>query len=226
MRATVRKWHLALLADVVDSRSIERFAAWRDKRLRRATLSQRRAGLIRFDYTVTAWDEFQTVAASPRHLYRIAFDLRRRFHPAGLRIGVGIGKAILPRSPQGKLNERAGGEAFILAREAMEELNTRKAQRAGELTKVRCSAPLVEEFANLIFCLQDPLVKNISARQWTAVNALLDHGSQEAAAQIMQVDKSTVSRALNRAHYWKIDASAETAGKLLEHELHNFVQLS
>lgn len=214
MRTTKDRWYAVVLADVINSRRWPGFASLRDPRMQSASRAHRRHGWTRFNYTVTTWDEFQNVAADPRHLPRIVFDLRRRFRPAELRIGIGVGDVDLPlRAP---LNQRSSGEAFVLAREALGQLDGSREQRQGRITWLRSASPLVEELGHLIFSLQDPLVQRVTMKQWQTIDAFLETPSQEAAARRLRVDKSTVSRNLRRACYWQIEASVVSAGNMID----------
>jgi hypothetical protein len=52
-----------------------------------------------------------------------------------------------------------------------------------------------------VYSLHDTLLADISPKQWEAIQAYLAGGSQEAAAKQLDIDKSTVSRTLQRAFY-------------------------
>jgi ATP phosphoribosyltransferase len=112
------------------------------------------------------------------------------------------------------LNEQATGEAFILAREALRKVEESRDAREGRVSLVRCASGRVEEFGNLVFGLQDPLVLAITARQWANIDTVVERGSQKNAARKLRVERSTVSRSLARAKYWPIEESIAAAGRL------------
>jgi hypothetical protein len=63
-----------LLIDVADSTSKPDFRDGRDRRIERLNGEHRERGWIAADYTVTAWDEFQSVSWERQHLPRILLD--------------------------------------------------------------------------------------------------------------------------------------------------------
>lgn len=196
-----------ITADVVGSRTIPEFPALRDSRLHVASDLHLARQMVLVPYTITTWDEFQTIAVSPAELPDIIFDLRRCFYPVQLRIGAGIGTIDEPaREP---INEFAGGDAFLLARDALDTVGER-------LTRIRCQVELVQRVANLTYRLHDALLAEISPKQWEAIGAYIEGGSQEAAAVRLGVDKSTVSRTLARAHYWELVSAREELRYVLQ----------
>jgi hypothetical protein len=222
MSATARAMHAVITADVIHSRRWTRFTAIRNRKLKKASAAHQGRGLVLGAYTVTTWEEFQNIASEPRHVPRLIFDLRRLFHPLQLRIGVGLGK--VNRPIRGPINQ-AGGEAFILAREAVEQPKRGRGEKFDRVTYIRCSAALLQDFSNLFFGLQDSLVGSISAKQWGAIDAQMTSSNQDIAARKLGVGKSTVSRNLRRAHYWQIESSIGSMDALLDRLLHENVQL-
>ena len=191
MSATAPRLHAVLTADVIHSRQWPRFASLRDGKLKRASVAHQRSGLVLGRYTVTTWDEFQNIASEPHDVPRLIFDLRRIFHPLQLRIGLGLGRVNQPiRVP---LNQ-AGGEAFVLAREAVEQLKTGRGEKFERMTFVRCAAAPLQELANLFYGLHDSLVGNITEKQWRTINAHIAAPNQDVAARKLGVSKSTVSK--------------------------------
>jgi hypothetical protein len=222
MSATTRPIHAVITADVIHSRKWARFSAIRNRKLKRASAAHQSRGLVCGRYTVTTWDEFQNIASEPRHVPRLIFDLRRIFHPLQLRIGVGLGK--VDRPIRGPINQ-AGGEAFVLAREAVEQLKSGRGEKFDRITYVRCGTALLQDLANLFFGLQDGLIGGISEKQWGTINAQMASPNQDSAARKLGVGKSTVSRNLRRAHYWQIEASIGSMEALIARLLHVNVQL-
>ena len=222
MSATARSPHAVITADVIHSRQWARFTAIRNRKLQKASAAHQSRGLVLGRYTVTTWDEFQNIAAAPRHVPRLVFDLRRIFYPLHLRIGVGLGK--VDRPIRGPINQ-AGGEAFVLAREALEHLKTGRGERFDRITYVRCGAALVQDLVNLFFGLQDSLIASVSEKQWRTINAQMASPNQDIAARKLGISKSTISRSLRRAHYWQIEAAINSMETLIEPLWHANVQL-
>ncbi len=108
MPADVLRPGFALLVDVPGSRDESDFVAGRDKRLKALSARHVEQGWVRSPYTVTAWDEFQTFLWDGRAVPRVILELRQRFVPWELRIGVGQGgiRGWRTRRP---INEAVGG---------------------------------------------------------------------------------------------------------------------
>jgi hypothetical protein len=204
--------YAVITADVVNSRKVVSFRAVRDRKLKAATALHTTQKLILSPYTITAWDEFQTVMSRPEHTPRIILDLRRIFHPLELRIAVGIGHASgVKKNP---INVYAGGEAFERAREAADLLQA-GAFKFRVLTRFETGNETLDTIANTIYGLQDSLLEGTSARQWETVGLQLETGSQEKTAKKLKVDISTVSRNLKRGHYWQLLETARAMEAIL-----------
>jgi len=209
--------HAVITAEVIHSRKWDRFTALRNRKLRQASAAHQKQGLVLSRYTVTTWDQFQNIASDLRQVPRLLFDLRRLCYPLELRIGVGFGRLDRPiRTP---INE-SGGEAFVLAREAMDQLKSGPVEKFPRRTNVRCATAWLEGLANLFFDLQDSLAGSISKRQWDTINAQMASPNQEKAARKLGVVASTISRNLRRAHYWQIEAAIQSMQQLLDLLLH------
>src|SRR5213082_3562336 len=81
-----------LIADVMASSARKNMRTQLGKNLAAASERHLKQKLIRFPYTVTAGDEFQTIAAQLSPVPALLLDLRASLWPLPLRIGVGIGK--------------------------------------------------------------------------------------------------------------------------------------
>jgi hypothetical protein len=199
--ATSPQHYSVITADVIGSRKVRSFSAQRDARLNALSKLHMDNGLILSHYTVTAWDEFQTILSLPEHTPRVLFDLRRLFSPLGLWIAVGMGEASgVDRQP---INKYAGGEAFERARKAADRL------RSGS-PKYRIFTCFVtgdqdfDTIANTIYYLQDSLLAGGTEKQWAAINMMEETHSMEYAAQQLGINISTVSRNLKRGYYWQM----------------------
>jgi hypothetical protein len=207
MRAR-RPKHAVLIIDVVHSTALA-------DRLRPALLSRLRslsrlhlaARRIRLPYVVTAGDEFQTLASAPGQVPVLIFELRRLFRPLVLRIGVGIGGiAGRVRAPVNLLS----GEAFILARSALESVHDSTSHRFEVLTGLRANTPGFDTIANTIYGLHDTLVQNISEKQWQTINAYLKTKRVDLTARSLGVNLSTVSRNLKRGYLRQLEETVAT----------------
>lgn len=217
----------ALTADIVRSRDIPDFREWRDGRLQAVSKRHQKEGWIRAPYTVTAWDEFQTLLSSVGHAARLIFDLRLQFYPHHLRIGIGIGDITgLPKRRE-RINATLGGPAFERAREALDSL--KKNRKSEALTAFQSGDPDLDLALNLIYQLHDTLLQQATPRQWETIKAYAGARRQELAATggRMGLDVSTVSRNLQRGHYWQMERTVQGVSdllrsRLLVHESTNF----
>ncbi|HKW89463.1 MAG TPA: SatD family protein [Candidatus Acidoferrales bacterium] len=196
-----------LIADVVASGTRAPLRTLLQARLAAASRAHLRNKWIRLPYAITAGDEFQTLAARLDVLPRMLLDLRSRMRPLGLRIGVGIGK--VPGRIAPPVN-RLDGEAFRLARQAIESLKKPGANSTGGLTAFRTRNAEFDSEINLIYTLEDTLVRKITEPQWKTIRARMKSRRIEDAARALGLDASTVSRNLKRGYYGQLMAT--TAG--------------
>lgn len=206
----------ALIADVRGSRKISDFVALRDRKLAWASSKHLSLGLIQAPYAVTVWDEFQTLTGRTEDIPRIIFDLRRLFQPLSLWIGVGIGEVTgLPAATGGRpLSDVAGGEAFLSARDAIDKVKDR-AGKYRRLTAFQSAEAARDELLGHLYGLHDTLLMQITSTQWRTIDAVIDVGQQDEAAEKLGVSPSTVSRNLRRAHYWQMLETREAAVKIM-----------
>ena len=219
MRTTKpNRLYAVITADVVHSRRLPRFPPVRDARLRLRSRLHLDRKLVLQQYTVTTWDEFQNILADLSRLPPVILDLRRYFYPLQLRIAVGIGEVTQPhRKP---LNVFAAGEAFELARQAMENLKSGKSQKLG-LTQIKSANEQFDRVANLIYNLHDTLLEQVSAKQWKTINVQMETQQQQVTARRLRLDESTVSRNLQRAFYWQMEKTIEVMSELLKAQFGN-----
>jgi len=189
MRAR-RPKHAVLIIDVVRSTALA-------DRLRPALLSRLRslsrlhlaARRIRLPYVVTAGDEFQTLASAPGQV------------PIG--IGGIAGRVMAPVN-------LLSGEAFILARGALESVHDSTSHRFEALTALRANTPGFDTIANTVYGLHDTLVQNISEKQWQTINAYLKTKRVDLTARALGVNLSTVSRNLKRGYLRQLEETVAT----------------
>jgi hypothetical protein len=212
-----------VLADVVDSRSIQEFRTLRDRRLAELSHRHREHGVTLASYAVTSWDEFQNVCAAPRDLPRMIWDLRCAFRPHSLWIAVGFGEIDWRPQENEPLNLSATGEAFEHARRAMAILEQEGSAKYTRLTAFSGSDPLIVDLLDITYRLHDTLIQKITERQWETILAQQQTGHREETAARLGIDESTVSRNLKRAYWWQIQDTLELLPKALDC-LHQNVQ--
>jgi len=211
--ADVGARYAVITADIVKSRTIEDFRSKRDRALESLSKSHLDQGFILSEYTITAWDEFEAIAARLVDVPAILLDLRRRFFPIRLQIAVGIGELSDIGEP---VNAFAGGIAFERARDALIRL------KAEQTTMARSSLFVSdnEEFdsiANTVYHLHDTLLRGITLKQWMTIDIQLNAQSQEPATKLLGIGKSAVSRRLKRGFYWQIVETRKAMTKLIEY---------
>ncbi|HTV60392.1 MAG TPA: SatD family protein [Verrucomicrobiae bacterium] len=196
-----------LLADVVASGRQKRLREILGEALRRASLAHQKKGWIRVPYAITAGDEFQAVVPHLERLPELILDLRRRLRPLNLRLAAGAGAIHGPvRAPVNRMQ----GEAFVRARQAMDELKSGRLHKYPAFTAFRTGNPILDRSLNLIYGLNDTLLRAATLKQWQAMEAHFQKQSVKGAARALGLDESTVSRRLSRGHYWQIVETAQT----------------
>lgn len=209
-------------ADIVDSAKIEGLQKIRDRALDELSHRHLREKRVLGRYTVTAWDEFQNVLASPTEIPDVVWDLRLAFRPVNdLKIGIGLGGIDELPGPKTPINEVSSGDAFLRAREALSRMKTDKY----DLRTVVCSdEPSLDHDLNLIYMLVDSLLSNLSDRQWQTIIDYRETRNQEMAAQRRDVNVSTVSRTLQRGFFWQMVDARKDLRELIGRRLHLGVQ--
>lgn len=203
-----------LLVDVAGSSSLPGFREGRDRRIRKLSKRHREKQWIAASYTVTAWDEFQSVLWNLEVLPHILLDIREVFAPWEVYIAVGCGAVTGWRSEK-PINEVLSGEGFERARQAMDELKSSKGDKYRRLTRIRSPDNDRDTLLNLIYGLHDTLVQQVTERQWQTIGAALRLDNQEDVAKRLGVQPSTVTRNLKRGHYWQIKETAAVLSLLL-----------
>jgi hypothetical protein len=205
--------YAVLIADIVASTARRDVRALLRKNLAAASEKHLRRKLIRLPYTVTAGDEFQTMTGELPALPALILDLRSALRPLSLRVGVGIG------SVSGRIQppvNQLTGEAFQLARRAIEGIKERRLFKFAVLTAFASGNEDFNDTINLIYGLHDTLVLQITSKQWEAIGAFLSRETLAPTARRLRVDISTVSRNLKRGYYWQLAETVNRAGSFIE----------
>ena len=206
------KLYAVLIADVVASTSQRGFRNRLGATLAVASKRHLRRKLIRLPYSVTAGDEFQTVCANLRALPQLILDLRLLLQPLSLRIGVGIGRIADRIEPP---VNRLGGEAFQLARKAIDTAKSGGAFKFGGLTIFFSRDAAFNETMNLIYGLNDTLLSGVTRKQWNTIAAFTRNPALANTSKRLKRDASTISRNLKRGYYWQLSETVKVAESLL-----------
>ena len=204
--------YAVLIADVVESSSWQSLRQLLGRTLSAASARHLHRKLIQLPYSVTAGDEFQTVVANLPALPQIILDLRIMLQPRSLRIGVGFGR--ITDRIQPPVN-RLGGEAFQLARQAMQTVKTGRQFKFENLTAFGSRQSAFDETINLIYGLHDTLVAGITEKQWETIAAFTSNPTLASTSRRLKLDASTISRNLKRGYYWQLTATAKVVESLI-----------
>ncbi len=207
---SIKVWGV-LIADVIGSSSTPNLRSMLNAKLRIASLAHQE--LLRLPYAITAGDEFQTLTAELKGLPGLVFDLRRRLRPLQVRVGIGIGPVPNPVRPP--VNE-LGGPAFQWARQAIVETKSGHTHKFEVRTAFRSANGEFDRVANLVYGLHDTLIRDLTEKQWQAIDAYIAKKRVDLAARALGISVSTASRSLKRGHFWQIEETIETMKKVIE----------
>jgi hypothetical protein len=205
--------HAVLIADVMASSARANVRTQLGKKLAAASEKHLKQKLIRFPYTITAGDEFQTIATELAWVPALLLDLRAALQPLPLRIGVGIGEVADRLQPP---VNRLTGQAFQFARRGIDNVKASGLFKFAVLTAFASHNEQFDQTINLLYGLHDTLVSQITAKQWQTIRQFLDQPALEQTAKRLKLDASTVSRNLKRGYYWQLSETAKAAGAFIE----------
>lgn len=205
--------YAVLIADVMASSERRNLRAQLEEKLAEASEKHLTQKLIRFPYTVTAGDEFQTIAPELASVPALLLDLRAALQPLPLRIGVGIGEITDRLQPP---VNRLTGPAFQFARRGIDNVKDSGLFKFETLTAFASRDEKFDRTINLLYGLHDTLVRQITPKQWETIRHFLDHPTLEQTARRLKLDTSTVSRNLKRGYYWQLSETAKAAGAFIE----------
>lgn len=205
--------YAVLIADVMASSARKNVRAQLGKKLAAASEKHLNQKLIRFPYTITAGDEFQTITAQLSSVPALLLNLRAALQPLPLRIGVGIGEVADRIQPP---VNRLTGEAFQFARRGIDNVKASGLFKFETLTAFASRNEHFDQTINLLYGLHDTLVSQITTKQWEAIRQFLNQPALEQTARRLKLDISTVSRTLKRGYYWQLSETAKAAGAFIE----------
>src|SRR5437879_1286665 len=208
--------YAVLIADIVASTARRDVRALLRKSVRAASEKHLLPSPIRLPDSVTAGDEFQTITAELPALPALILDLRSALRPLSLRVGVGIGRVSGRIQPP--VNQLTG-EAFELARRAIESIKEGRLFKFNVLTAFASGNEDFNETINLIYGLHDTLVLQITSKQWEAIGTFLSRPTLAPTARRLNVDIYKVSRNLKRGYYWQLAETVNRAGSFIERTL-------
>ncbi|MCB7137576.1 hypothetical protein [Cellulosimicrobium marinum] len=163
----------------------------------RALLADRPGVVVPFDRTVG--DEVQGVLDDPATVLDVVLDLLR---DGGWSVGVGVGAV---DEPLPAVSREASGEAFVRARDAVEQAKSRAATAP---VAVRGGRPGRAAEVEALVRLLAAVAERRSGPGWEAVDALARvGGTQKDVAGLLGISEQAVSQRL-RSALWPEEAAA------------------
>ena len=83
-------------------------------------------------------------------------------------------------------------------------------------TAFRSANAEFDRVANLVYALHDTLIRDLTEKQWQAIDAYLGKKRVDLAARALRISVSTASRSLKRGYFWQIEETIETMKKVIE----------
>jgi hypothetical protein len=160
-------------------------------------------------FTVTTGDEFQALLTEGSAAVEAAVSATDRFHPAGLRFGIGRGELDTDVNP----NQAIGmdGPCFHRARGAIEAAKTDETW-----LRVAGWSNDLDRHVNSLFDLVRCVREDWTDRQAEFALALTEHGTQKRVANCYEVSKSTVSESLSAGHVQEVRSAEQSLAALLQ----------
>jgi len=171
----------------------------------RALLEGRTGVVLGFERTVG--DEVQGVLDDPATVLDLVLDLLR---DGGWSVGLGVGAV---DEPLPAVSREASGEAFVRAREAVEQAKSRAATAP---VAVRGGHPARAAEVEALLRLLAAVVERRTSRGWEAVDALAHvGGTQKDVARALGVSEQAVSQRLRTALWPEEEAVRPVVARLL-----------
>lgn len=194
---------IVITADVIDSRK-----HFEETRVLQKKLQAIQSAELVMPFVLLRGDEIQGVMKESPSLTRVLRTLRYLCFPLQLRIGIGIGKIESSTTAEDKeINPwLVSGEAFFLAREALESMKKKKKP----VTVIKTGNPFYENICQAILILLDVIYSSWTLKQWQTVLTYEEQGTCEKAAKELGIAPQNVFKHCERAH-WKEVLTAERA---------------
>lgn len=192
-----------ITADVVKSReNLDYLNELEDK------LKTFKEPMIICPFSMSRGDEIQGVVEGWLKAPHIIRNLRNLCRPLKLRVGIGIG---ITKDSEIKTNSwQMTGQAFFLARMALEEV-----EKSGDsLTIVKTGISEFDEFINSIWLLIDTIQDKWTEKQWEAVQAYEKSGTYREASKILKISIQGVMKRCKAAQWSRLKKAEDTLGKI------------
>lgn len=205
---------VALIGDIRGSREVDdRKEVQAEFKRVVETLNDRvRDSAIASPFTVTTGDEFQVLLTDARAAVEAAVTASDRFHPTGLRFGIGCGTLETDVNPDQAIG--MDGPCFHRARAAINA-----AQQDGAWLRVSGWSNGLDQHVNAMSDLVQCVREDWTDRQAEFAHTLMETGAQKHVAAHYDVSKSTVSESLSAGHVQEVRAAENAVAAFLQEHL-------
>lgn len=199
------KKYIVLIADIRNSKKIEKRNEVQKKLLRTIDkINDYFYDSVASNFTITLGDEFQGVLKSSGEVLDIISYLRLYMPEIDFRYGIGIGR--ISTAINRKISIGADGEAFYLARKAIDIVKSYENKNTSIKTNlnIQCTNHKVVESLNLLLSNMAFMYSKMSKYQKDIVNQLLV-GKELVKKSIINIDKianNSLNRTLRRVGYY------------------------
>jgi hypothetical protein len=167
-------------------------------------------------FMITLGDEFQGLLTVGSSAIIIVDRIEREMYPVRLRFGIGVGEITTEININMPLG--ADGPAYYNARKAIDELKALENKKMVSKSSIRIGIQGydgISELTNSIFSLLTAIKETWTPRQVEIINSYLKTGTQIEAARLLNIDQSTVQKALSSSNYYHYRDAIETVAKAL-----------
>lgn len=212
------KPYIAVIGDIKSSKHLQDRLSLQNK-LKNIleTLNREYGNDIASNFMITLGDEFQGLLKNGRSAVYMMDRIERELYPVKLRFGIGVGEITTEIQPSMPLG--ADGPAYYLARERITTVKQSETKKRTPLRNTAISIQGHEEISSLlntIFILLSELKENWTGQQVEIMN-LYANGeyTQDAIAEKLNVNQSSVQRALAASGYYAYREALDTVSALL-----------
>lgn len=210
--------YIAIIGDIKNSKQLEnRKAVQLQLKNVLDDINSVYAGDIASNFMITLGDEFQGLMKAGSAPIFVVDKIEREMLPVKIRFGIGVGEITTDINPMVPLG--ADGPAYYNARDSINKLKASEKKKMESKFNIKMDIqgnPEVTELINTIFSLLTTIKGTWTDRQTQIINAYLEYGgTQEEAAQILNINQSNVQKALASANFYTYRRALESVAKVM-----------
>ena len=215
--------YIAIIGDIIDSRNLrDRNQVQKKLMDQLGKINRLYSDDIKADFKITLGDEFQGLMYSESKApIEVICKLAQMLYPVKIRFGIGVGDIstkIIENQPA-----MMDGPCFHMARKAITKLkeNEGKKEVADSLMAIEFSHDTAYGMvANSLLMLISNLMDGWTAKMAATINAYEENDcSQQRAADVLGVNRTTVVRSLKSAKYYAYCNAKKAISKLIKEEV-------